>query len=121
MAININIYSNANSSSKTISFDFVGDILAASTPPPVLGSTAVDYYFKVTTGARQDNNVAYPLKLVRGLDELVLNKNKQRIVNTANAYSDIKSMILDYTYDYINGHSANLYSSSCTVQYPMKF
>jgi len=118
MAININIYSNANSSSKTISFDFVGDILAASDSPI---DTTVDYYFKVTTGARQDNNAAYPLRLVRGLDELVLNKQKQRIVNTANAYSSIKEMIIDYTWDFINGHSANLYGSSCTLQFPMKF
>ena len=40
MAISVQIYSNANSSSKSISFDFVGDILAASDLPANNTSTA---------------------------------------------------------------------------------
>ena len=123
MAINVSIYSNANASSKTITFDFVGDVLAASTETPFspANASSIEYYFKVTTGALQDNSVAYSAKVVRSLTELVLNDQKQRITNTANAYSDIKSMIVDYTYDYINGHTTDLYSSGVLEQRPMKF
>lgn len=119
MAININIYSNANSSSKSISFNFASDILAASDQPA--NAVSNSFYFKVTTGAKQDDNSSYPVKLVRSLSDLALNKQKQRINNTSNAYSSIKEMIVDYTYDYINGHSANLYGSECTEQKPMDF
>ncbi len=123
MAININIYSNANSSSKTVSFDFVGDVLAASQDlsPLPSNSASVEYYFKITTGATQDDGSRYQARVVRSLSELVLNQNKQRIVNTANAYSDIKSMVVDYTYDYINGHDADLYGSGVRAQRPMSF
>lgn len=119
MAINVSVYSNANSSSKTITFDFVSDILAPSDFPA--NSACNAFYFKVTAGATQDNNLAFPVKIIRGLDELALNHNKQRITNTANNYSTIKEMIVDYTYDYINGHAADLYGSGCTLQRPMKF
>lgn len=122
MSINMQIYSNANSASKSITFDFVGDVLAASTAGPSPTNAACSsYYFKVTTGARQDNNNAYPAKIIRSLSELVLNGNKQRIVNTANAYTDIRSMVVDYVYDYINGHTADLYSSGVSEQRPMRF
>ena len=119
MAISVQIYSNANSSSRSISFDFVGDILSPSDVPTNVSCNS--YYFKIVSGGTQDNNAAFPARVVRGLDELVLNKTKQRVVNTANAYSDIRSMIVDYTYDFIHGHTADLYSSGCTLQRPMKF
>lgn len=123
MAINVNIYSNANASSKSVTFDFVGDVLAASQEDPFSPTNvaSIEYYFKVTSGATQDNNARYSAKVIRGLEELVLKGQKQRKVNTANAYSDIKSMVIDYVYDYINGHTANLYGSGCTEQRPMKF
>jgi len=129
MAINIQIYSNANSSSKTVIFDFVGEILAANIPdftPSPSNAASTEYYFKVSTSARQDNNVAYSTKIVRSLSELVLNggsaTQKQRIVSTySNAYPDIRTMVMDYVYDYINGHAANLGGSECLAQMPMKF
>ena len=127
MAITVNIYSNVNTSSKSISIDFVGDVLAANTEIIPLNNVAsVEYYFKVTTGAVQDDDAVYPARVVRSLSELVLNpaeptKQKQRVVNTNAAYSDIKSMIVDYVYDHINGHGADLYSSGVTAQRPMKF
>lgn len=124
MAISVTVYSNANSSSKTISFDFVGEILAANTPilaPTPANVSSTEYFFKVTCSATQDNSVAFPVKIVRSFSELVLNGQKQRATNTANAYSDVRSMIVDYVYDYINGHTANLYGSGCSVQNPMKF
>ena len=119
MSINVNLYSNANSSSKSITFDFVGDILAADDSPANNTSTA--YYFKITASGIQDNNVAFPVKIVRSMTDLALNKTKQRIVDTSAPYSTIKSMVVDYCYDYINGHDAGLYSSGCTSQRPMKF
>ena len=119
MAININVYSNANSSSKSISFDFASDILASSDQPA--NAVSNSFYFKVNTGAKQDDGSSYSVKIVRSLSELALNKQKQRVNDFSNAYGSIKEMIVDYTYDYINGHSANLYGSECTEQKPMDF
>ena len=52
MAVNVNIYSNANSSSKSVSVDFVGEISAFSNEhiysPTNAGS--VEYYFKIMVG-----------------------------------------------------------------------
>ena len=121
MAINIQIFSNANSSSRSISFDFVGDILAPTDVPTNVACQS--FYFKATAGGTQDNSAAFPVKIIRSLDELVLNKNNQSALNsgTTNAYSSIKELFVDYTYDYINGHAANAYGSECTIQFPMKF
>ena len=125
MAVNVNIYSNANAVSKSVGFDFVGDVLAAQDEILGVNTASYEYYFKLTTGARQEDGsnagLAYPAKVVRNLSELALNSNVQSASNTSNAYGDIKSMIVDYTYDYINGHTTNQYNSGCTRQYPMKF
>ena len=127
MAINVSVYSNANNSTRTISFDFVGDVMVPDdwTTDP---NACNQYYFKVTTSARQDNNTSYPVKIVRSLAatpanvaSLALNGAKQSRTDTANAYSDIREMIEDYVYDFINGHTANQFSSGCTEQRPMKF
>lgn len=129
MAINVNIYSNANNSTRTIVFDFVGEIMV---PSDLLGSPdhCNQYYFKISTSAKQDDNSSYPLKIVRSLDStpanvasLALNGQVQSMNPAAytNAYPDIRSMIIDYVYDYVNGHTANQYSSGCTEQKPMKF
>jgi len=86
------------------------------------------YYFKITSSARQDNNAVYPVKIVRSLGatpanvaSLALNGKVQSRTNTAGAYSDIRAMIEDYVYDFINGHTADKFSSGCTEQRPMKF
>ena len=121
MSVNVSIYSNANSSSKSVTVDFVGDVLVASTGDS--NAAGVEYYFKMTTGARQDNLAVYPVRVARSLSELVLNGNNQSALNSgsANAYSDIKSMVIDYIYDYINGHAADAYSSGVDGQNPMQF
>ena len=126
MPINVQIYSNANATSKTVVFDFVGEILAASRPdftPSPANVASTEYYFKVTTAATQDNGTSYPLKIVRSFSELVLNGNNQGDLNTGSTspYTDIRSMVFDYVYDYINGHSSNAYGSGCSLQRPMKF
>jgi len=126
MSINISVYSNANSSSRAIVFDFVGDILA---PDDVAANAACQsFYFKISASAVQDNNAAYPVKIVRSLSDLALFKpgditvpRKQSATNSAAAYASVKTMIIDYVYDYINGHTADQFSSGCTVQHPMKF
>jgi len=129
MAINVTVYSNSNSASKTISFDFVGEVMVPSnwlnTPDP-----CNQYYFKVTTSARQDNNAVYPLKIVRSLGatpanvaSLALNgvKRSSQYPDCATAYNTISELITDYVYDYVVGHTADQYSSGCTAQAPMKF
>jgi len=129
MAINLSIYSNANSSSNSVVFDFVGDVLASShdgLPYSPTNASSVEYYFKVTTNARQDNGNPYPAKIVRSLDELVLNRQKQSRnpygdPYSTNAYSDVKSMVVDYAWDYINGHDANEDGTGVKAQNPMRF
>jgi len=119
MAINISVYSNANASSQAVSFDFVGDVLAARRDT---NSASYEYYFKILSGARQDDNTSFPAKVVRDLStDLALNSTHQSQTNTTNAYSDIRSMVVDYMYDAIHGHTANQYGSGCTSQRPMRF
>ena len=126
MAITVQVYSNANSATRSITFDFVSDILAPDDAPANVSCNA--FYFKVTTSAVQDNSVAFPVKIVRSLSDLALYKpgatgatKHQSQSNTSNAYGDIRSMVIDYTYDLINGHTADQYGSQCTLQRPMKF
>lgn len=133
MAISVTVYSNANSSSRSLSFDFVGDILAPDDIPANASCNA--FYFKITASATQEvSNAAFPVKIVRSLSDLALFKpgdnsvTRKRATNPnlypdgdANAYSTIKEMVVDYTSDYINGHLANTYSSECILQRPMKF
>ena len=120
MAINVNIYSNANSSSRSVSFDFMGDVLATN---DATGDWTADndYYFKITTGGRQDDNSSIPVKVVRALDDLALNGQRQSYNNTTSAYGDIRAMVVDYTYDAINGHTQDQYGSGVAEQRPMKF
>jgi len=42
-------------------------------------------------------------------------------VPNSNPYTDVNSMIIDYTYDFINGHTVNKFGSGCTAQPAMKF
>lgn len=119
MAINVSVYSNGNNTSKSITIDFVGDLLAASQGPANVACS--QYFFKFSTSGRGTDNIAFPVKIVRSFSDLALNKTKQSAVDTANAYTDVKSMIIDYCYDYIYGHTADQYSSGCTEQKPMKF
>ena len=121
-AVNLSVYSNANAATKTISVDFVGDILASDDNHWLPSNAAsLEYYFKITTGARQDNNSAFPVKTIRKLSDLALRGQKQSATDTANAYTTIKTMVVDYVYDLIHGHTSDQYSSGCSAQRPMKF
>lgn len=118
MALNMEIYSNGNASSKTVVADFYVDLLSDSVTSP---SSEMVYYFKLTTSARDTDNLVYNARIVKDLSDLALNKNVQRASNVATAYTNIESMITDYVYDYINGHDANLYESGVSKKSPMKF
>jgi len=120
MSLSVSIYSNANSATKTVTVDFQGDFLAASRAIPS-NCCGLEYYFKFNTSARTDSSVTMPTRVVTKLSDLALNLNKQSATNTANSYSDINSMVVDYIYDYVHGHTANQYTSGCSLQRPMKF
>ncbi len=118
MAINFNIYSNDNVSTKIVNVDFVADFLASSASGV---SEQTKYFFKFTTSARKTDNSRFDVKIAEGLDDLVLDGQKQRITGAAAAYTDIKSMVNDYIYDYIHGHDDGEHGTTVTEQLPMKF
>ena len=118
MAINLGIYSNGNASSKSITVDFVADVLASSSNGV---SDEVKYFFKFNTSAKDEDNNNFGVQVSESLNDLVLNKERQRVSNVANAYSDVKSMIVDYVYDYIQGHDLHQNSANVAEQKPMKF
>lgn len=118
MAISLGIYSNGNASSKTVTADFIADFLASSSNGV---SNQTRYFFKFNTNAKHSDNTAIGVKVVEGLDDLALNHEKQSAQNTANNYSDIRSMVVDYMYDLIHGHTEGQYLTSVRAQLPMKF
>jgi len=119
MALNLTVYSNANNVSRTITFDFFNDIAAIEAEPSL--SNEIQFFFKASTSARDLNNAAYPVRIITGLDDLALNGVKQSAVDTDAEYSNVKAMVIDYTYDMIHGHTANQFGSGCKVKPPMKF
>jgi hypothetical protein len=118
MSINYSVYSNGNASSKTITVDFSTDYLASSSNGV---SSTNRYFFKFTTGAKDIDNANIGAKVSENLTDLVLNGESQAISSNSNAYADIKSMIVDYIYDMVRGHSAGQWGTSVTEQKPMKF
>ena len=118
MAISLNVYSNGNASSKSINVDFVADILASSSNGV---SDQTKYFFKFTTGGRDTANHAFGVKVSESLNDLVLGGNNCASDGSSTPYVNIKTMIIDYTYDYIYGHVADKYGSGVLEQLPMKF
>ena len=120
MAISVTIYSNANATTNTINVDFLADLLASSSNGV---SDELKYFFKFSTGGNvvDEEGKGYSVRLAESLTDVVLNKEKQRMVNSASPYTDIKSMIVDYTYDYIYGHAAGEYGTSVGKKAPMNF
>jgi hypothetical protein len=118
MAINIDIYSNSNISTRTVTVDFMADLLSDSM---TAASSEIVFYFKFTTSARDTSNIVYPPKVVKGLSDLALARVKQSANDSANAYTSIAEMIQDYTYDFIYGHTADQFSSGVSAKPPMKF
>lgn len=118
MAINLQVYSNANAKSKTITADFVAGILADSRNGV---SQDTQYYLKLSTTARTTQSTFLPIKIGRGLDDLALDGNVQSAANVSADYIDLRSMIVDYAYDFINGHNADQWASGVEKQYPIDF
>lgn len=105
MAITYSIYSNGNARAKTISVDFDAQIMASS----ILGvSSEQRYFFKIVNrNVDTSGNIPRP-RTVHGLDQLALGGVRQAAASNSSAdYTDIKSMIVDYIYDEINGHAEN--------------
>ena len=130
--INIQIYGNANSISRTITVDINADVLATSFTPSNAASSCIDYYIKFTPSAPDTSGIPLPIKYVRGLNaatsSLVLNGVKQKGSNvcsstacSTNAYNDLTELITDYVYDYIEGHTQNQFNSGCSAKAGMKF
>jgi hypothetical protein len=112
------IYDETANSTKTVSVDFLANILAASEGT---FESALSYYFQIKTGARTTSGDSIPNTFLMALDELALNGVKQRRTDTAAAYTDINDMIEDYLYDYVNGHTENLHSSGVSARAAMQF
>lgn len=125
MAVGISIYSNANNKTQTVNIDFVADFLAASLSGV---SNELQYFFKFTTSARDLDNSQLPVKIVEGLGDLPLMEGSnvsstryRSATNSTNAYEDIRTMVIDYIYDYTQGHTENQWLSGCYEQKAMKF
>lgn len=121
MAINVTVYSNGNSSSKTINVDFACELLSSSYAPL---DNQIKYFFKISTTAKDTSNATYfPAKVLKGLGgaNLALNGTKQAVSNTAADYSTITELIEDHIYDMVTGHEANKNNSGVSYRPPMKF
>jgi hypothetical protein len=118
MALNFEIYNNANSVSKTVTVDFFIDVLAD--PYEAAPTNENVYYMKFTTTAKDQDNISYSARVARSLDSLVLNRKNQTDGSNV-AYETINALITDYIYDYITGHEANVYASEVSYKAPMKF
>ena len=118
MAVNYEIYDETAERSRTITVEFLGNLLAQSS---ATFDSSFDYYFRIRTGVRDTGDNAIPDKLLLTLDDLALNGVKQSRSDTAADYTSINDMVEDYLYDFVNGHAANKYSSGCTYRAPMSF
>lgn len=65
MAVNIDIYSETEESTKRVTFDVNGNVLAPSGSGS--STTEVEYYFVLTTVARDTSNNTIPAKVVQDL------------------------------------------------------
>ena len=123
MAINISIYSNGNTATKTVSFDFQSSILASSFDYPV-GRTALDHYIVAKSSAKQEDNSSLPTQAIVSLADLALlgsGGNSHAQVSTTAAYANVTALVEDYLYDYVYGHEDNQHSTGVSEQQAMKF
>ena len=89
MAVSVSIYSESEETTKRLTLDFVGDILA-SNDQAATGET--DYYFKITTTARDSGGVTLPVKVMQNLSVAP--------GGGATVYNNITEMMRDYIYWY---------------------
>ena len=116
--MDIKIYSNVSGNTKTVKLDMYYDVVVDENL--LVSPTENIFYIKLSTTARDTDNLTYKDKLIYATNTLSLNSTKQSAVDSSNAYSSIDTMITDYLYDYINGHVADKFSSGVTAKSPME-
>ena len=117
MAINVNVFDYKSNSSRSITVEFEGNLLATSDSL----SDEPKYFLKFSTNARGENNEQLPAKIVQSFEDLALNETNQRINGSTNSYTTIKELVTDYVYDYVNGHEEDLYGSGVKEQSKIRF
>lgn len=125
MAISISIYSNSNTSSKTVTFDVQSSLLASSYDT-LTGRTALDHYIVSKSSAKQDDgsNTNLATRAIIGLGDFPLQGptgNSHSRVTSTTAYANVTALVNDYLWDYVYGHTADQSSTGVSVQAPMKF
>lgn len=127
MAINISIYSNGNSSSRTVAVDFLTEVLSSSNANSF--SSTQQHFFKFSSTARDEDGDIFHVRLVENEDQLALNDQTWASANAASdagvavtdPYPSIKTMIYDYVYDWVNGRDSNQNGSGVTARAKMDF
>jgi hypothetical protein len=118
MSVNVQIYNNVNNVSTSITIDFETAILPDGN---TVTTTEYDAYFSFVTSALDEGGEGYPVKIIKNLSTLALNNNVRSSSNSSVAYGNVHAMVVDYLYDYINGHTANQYASGVDEKLPMRF
>jgi hypothetical protein len=118
MAINVQIYGNVNNVTRSITVDFSTAILPDGI---TVATTEYDAYFSFVTNALDEGGDSYPVRIVKDLSTLALNNNVRSSSNSSVAYGNVHAMVTDYLFDYINGHTADQFSSGVAEKLPMRF
>ena len=116
MAVNITIHNSTTGTSRNITVDFIGGVLS-DTP----ANACDEYYFKFSTSSTSTGGTVLPTKIVKNFTNFPLAGLSRSITCSGVAYTNIKDMINDYVYDFINGHTANQCATGTSVQLPMQF
>ena len=123
MAVKEEIYNNVSGGTSYVNVEFDNSILTAD---PSDANQVYYISFTPRASAKDTGGTSLPKKVATGLDDLALTganvaARTQSATNTSNAYSDITALVADYMYDYINGHTANQFSSGVRAQLPLDF
>jgi len=102
---------------KTLRIDF--DIRARLVAEDLGGGNVqyqMKYYIEGSTDNLDTNGNPIGREYIYGLNDLALGGTHQSEVNSTSDYTSIKDLIQDYTFDFINGHSANKWGSGVEEQ-----
>jgi len=119
MALTLKLYSASNATTKTVTVDFAAEVGAFTTDTSVDNSYRYFINFKTTATDTSDNS--YNALVANSLDDLALNGVKQSATDTNAAYTTITALIQDYLHNYINGNTADQFSSGVAARAPMDF
>ena len=81
MAISTIIYSNANTKSKTVTVDFLADLLSSSSNGT---SDEIKYFFKFSTDAKDEDGLSYHIKVIEDYEECLGCENETMCEQCAN-------------------------------------